>query len=261
MAANATKASLFFGEHEIPLDLEGDYALDINPSGPLPGQRRHRRRTPKRRLLHGRGVRDSRDRGIPGGARHHISHGNWPVELAVLFLAEHDVSVPALGYEGGIVCLGNGGTECLEIFWGPEQQFDALIYLKQHEYGRGRLEAEAFDSALKAGARWPLSLTLEFRLPANQDSAVLMFGDHSIPLDLRGMSGNAPVFDYTTHYAEATPGSVLYESDGKTVVLDQVRHDPETGGLEVELTANNGSEASDFTPLFLPSGISRPAAM
>ena len=248
VAANATKGSLFFGEHEIPLDLEGDYALNVSPSGPLPAPTPPPSQDPKTAGFfmdeeHGIFVTEVY-RVVPAISSPMVT---GRVELAVLSLADYDASAPALSYEGGGVCLGKGGAECLEIFWGPEQQFNALLYLTGGE-------AEAFDSARWAKARWPLPLTLEFRLPANQDSASLMFGDHSIPLDLRGMSGN-PVFDYTAHYPEAAPGSVLYESDGKTVMLDQVRQDPESGGLEVEVTANNGSEALDFTPLFLPSGI------
>ena len=66
------------------------------------------------------------------------------------------------------------------------------------------------------------------------------------------MTGD-PAFDYTAHYAEATPGSTLYESEGKTVALDSITQHPDTGDIELAMTATNDSEASDFLPVLNPA--------
>ena len=128
------------------------------------------------------------------------------VELSVLSLGDYDAYGQEISQDAGSVCLGQGGSECLEIFWGPEEQFNTILSLEG---------GDEFAEARRGGARWPLPVAIEFNLPNNHDSAALEFGGHRIPLDLRGMTGD-PAFDYTAHYAEATPGSTLYKSEGKT---------------------------------------------
>ena len=247
--SNATRARLFFGDNQIPLDLNGDYAPKEDYDDPVALPTASPSQDPKTAGFfmdseHGIAVtRVSRAIADEGSAIPVVS-----VELSVLSLGDYDPSTsgPGEAYGPGNVCFGEGGSECLQIFWGAEDQFDAILYLEG---------GDEFTRARSAGTRWPSPLTVQFRAPHNHDSTVLKFGSHRIPLDLRGMKGDGPAFDYTAHYPEAVPGSVLYESDGKTVVLDAVRHDPSRGHLELAMTARNDNEASDFTPAFSLVGI------
>ena len=253
VAANADKAGLFFGEYRIPLDLQGDYApRDSQAFLPAPAA------PPSQDAKTASFFMDSQH-GIAVTYANRAVDLEDPlmstvrVDLSVLALGEYDSSEPGKGPGFGLddstasVCFGKSGSECLEIFWGPENQFNAILTLEEGD-------ADAFTAARRNGARWPLPVTVNFRAPANHDSAVLKFGEHEVPLDLRGMAGR-PTFDYTAHYSEAAPGSVLYELDGKTVVLDGVQHNPVSGGIELSMTAVNDSEAADFAPVFIPDAV------
>ena len=250
--ANADKASLYFGEHEIPLELQGDYAPKLSsaaaqlrpgPTPPPSGDAKTENFFMDSE--HGLAVslvnrsfnhfvnRES------GAREHHPLMATARVELSVLSLGDYDATAPELSSEEGSVCLGKG--ECLEIWWGPESRFNAVLTVQG---------GEEFAKARRGGARWPLPLVIEFDLPAGQRSAVLEFGESKVPLDLRGMTGGA--FDYTAYFPQAEPGSLLYDRQGKTITLDSVTQDPETGALELAMTAANGSEASDFSPVLNP---------
>ena len=247
--SNATRASIFFGDNQIPLKLDGDYAPKEDYDDPQTVPTAPPSQDPK---TAGFFMDSEHGIAVTGVSRAIADEGSAipvvSVELSVLSLGDYDPSTPGPGEADGPgnVCFGEGGSECLQIFWGAEDQFDAILYLEgEDEFARAR----------SAGTRWPSPLTVQFRAPHNHDSTVLKFGSHRIPLDLRGMKGDGPAFDYTAHYPEAVPGSVLYESDGKTVVLDAVRHDPSRGHLELAMTARNDNEASDFTPAFSLVGI------
>ena len=243
VAGNAGNANLYFGDHKIPLDLQGDYSLSANHASPLPAPAPLASQDPKTANFfmdaeHGIAVTGVYRQVDPAEPLH-----SWVrVELEVLPLGGYDApdAEGGLHVEAGSVCLGNDDSECLEIFWGPKNQFNAPLSLD-------RDDNRAFVEARRSGARWPLPLTVGFRAPHNQDDAELMFGEHSIPLDLRGMTGD-PAFDYTAHYPGAMSGALLYESDGKTVVLDSITQNPDTGNPQLALIAKNDNEAEDFTP-------------
>lgn len=137
-------------------------------------------------------------------------------------------------------------TDCMEVFWGSENQFNAILSLDQ-------AEAETFATARTTGARWPLPITLNFTTPTGHDGAVLKFGGHEVALNLRGMAG-PPAVDYAAYYPQAAPGSVLYDSGSKTVVVDSIDHDPD-GGIQLSMTASNNSEAEDFGPVIIPDAV------
>ena len=270
VAANATQGSLYFNEHKVPLNLEGDdfaapaQAVRAPAPTPPPSQ------DPKTANFF-----MDRQHGIAVTNVYRVVDLNGPmalarVELLVLPLGGYDGSLPHRvrpdDPKTGSVCLGNGFTdpwpgsrdtpapeapdsECLEIWWGEESQFNAI--LSGYHPGWQRFSGGDYRPL---GGRWPVPVVVEFSLPRNHHSAVLKFGEHELPLDLRGMSGD-PTYDYTAHYDEASPGSVLYDQEGKTVVLDGVKHDPETGDMQIDLTATNGSEAADFTPVFKTDAI------
>ena len=250
MAPNATNASLYFGEHKIPLDLQGYTPVRGDFAGPAAVP------VPP----------SSQDAGLPGfftDSEHGIAvtnvyrtfHSDTPsvatarVELLVASSGDYQVSDPEEAPEAdtGSICLGQNGTRCLDVFWGPQEQFNAIVSLDRNHAAGERTLAEA----ARGGPQWPMPLVIAFTLPANQHSAVLRFGEHRIPLELRGMAGGQD-FDYTAFLPEASPGSLLYESEGKTVALDSITHDPETGEMKLAMTASNDSEASDFTPVFSP---------
>ena len=250
VARNATNANLYFGEHKIPLNLEGNRSLSARNSPLLPA--------PAPALSQDARTADFFINGQRGIAVTGV-YREFDAESTVGYPAMVDLEVLSLGdyaetdaedgpnTGSGGVCFGKRGSECLEVLWGPETRFDAILSLEDGE-------AEAFAEARRGGARWPLPHTVSFIVPHNQDAAVLKFGEHSIPVDLRGMTG-APTYDYTAHYLEARPGAMLYDSEGKTIVLDAITQDPDSGSLELAMTVRNDSEAADFTPALLPSPI------
>ena len=248
VAANATNANIYFGEHRIPLNLEGDYVLkgghvDLLPAPEPPPTQDAKTANFFMDSEHGIAIT-----GVFRGLNTNDSLLQIArVNLNVLSLGDYAPYTLEAGTDTstGNICFGNAASECLEVFWGPEKQFNAFLTLE---------EGDEFVEARRGGARWPFSISVHFALPAKYDSALLVFGEHSIPLDLRGMTGD-PDYDYTAHYTEATPGSVLYDSHGKTVILDEVRQIPASGAIELSMTARNDSEAVDFTPVFNPIGV------
>ncbi len=248
VAGNADNANLYFGDHKIPLNLQGDSVVsgDHGPLLPVP--------TPPQ-------SQDARTANFFVDTDHGVAvtsvHRELTpvasfvrVELEVLPLGDTAApeSLVSIGDGAGGVCFGADGSECLEIFWGPKNQFNAMLSLER-VFGNNRHgDLGTYTEGRRSGGRWPLGLRVWFRTPNNQDSAVLYFGEHSIPIDMRGMTGDS-AYDYTAHYPEARPGSALYESERKTVVLDSVKQDPDTGDLELTLTARNDSESKDFTPV------------
>ena len=59
---------------------------------------------------------------------------------------------------------------------------------------------------------------------------------------------------YKLHYPELQVGSILYDSNNKTVVLDEVRQEEESGDATLVFSATNNSEATDFAPVIELAG-------
>ncbi len=268
VAGNADNANLYFGDNKVSVNLQGDVAAqgaDYKPQpAPTPAPSGDAKTS---------GFFMDKEHGIAVTGGHRIFNLESPpmlevqVDLAVLPLGDYanaDSAVPPDATPGS-VCFGMDGGECLRIFWGEEEQFNAILSLEAVEelpdaLGRSmpgqsdQTPGEKFANARGQGAQWPLPLSVRFKMPRNHHRAVLEFGEHRIPVDIRGMRG-APVYDYTAYYSEASPGTVLYDVDGKTVVLDAVAHNSENGGMELSMTASNNSEATDFTPTFIAEAV------
>ena len=74
------------------------------------------------------------------------------------------------------VCFVNTAPphDCLRVMWGSQEQFHA-----------GLRPSQGSGTVSWPGARpWPYSMT--FEVPANAVRASLLFGEHRVPLDLRG---------------------------------------------------------------------------
>ena len=244
VAANATNASLYFGDqHKIPLDLQGDETRVESSASPAP--------TPGASSGQSAGYFMDADYGIAIASvrRKPFSSGS------TLSLVDVDISVISLRDENGLapevnvgvddssdVCLGySPRQECLKVSWGPESQFKAALFLGN-----------------EISAEWPrgrgLPTRFGFAVPNSAEQAVIEFGEHRIPIDLRGMTGETPTYDYRLHYQELTVGSTLYDSNQKKVVLEQVRQEVDTGGVTLVFSATNDSEAADFAPVIELAG-------
>ena len=244
VAANATNASLYFGDkHKIPLDLQGDETRVESSASPAP--------TPGASSGQSAGYFMDDDYGIAIASvlRKPFSAGS------TLSLVDVDISVISLRDENGLapevnvgvddssdVCLGySPRLECLKVSWGPESQFKAALFLGN-----------------EISAEWPrgrgLPTRFGFAVPNSAEQAVIEFGEHRIPIDLRGMTGETPTYDYRLHYQELTVGSTLYDSNQKKVVLEQVRQEADTGGVTLVFSATNDSEAADFAPVIELAG-------
>ena len=246
VAANATNASLYFGDkHKIPLDLQGDETRVESSASPAPAP------TPGASSGQSAGYFMDADYGIAitGVRREPFSSGS------TLSLVDVDISVISLRGENGLapevnvgvdhssdVCLGySPRLECLKVRWGPESQFEAALFLGNEisvEWPRGR----------------GLPIRFGLAVPNSAEQAVIEFGEHRIPIDLRGMTGETPTYDYRLHYQEFTVGSTLYDSNQKKVVLEQVRQEADTGGVTLVFSATNDSEATDFAPVIELAG-------
>ena len=246
VAANATNASLYFGDkHKIPLDLQGDETRVESSASPAPAP------TPGASSGQSAGYFMDADYGIAitGVRSEPFSSGS------TLSLVDVDISVISLRGENGLapevnvgvdhssdVCLGySPRLECLKVRWGPESQFEAALFLGN-----------------EISAEWPRGRGLPIRfglaVPNSAEQAVIEFGEHRIPIDLRGMTGETPTYDYRLHYQEFTVGSTLYDSNQKKVVLEQVRQEADTGGVTLVFSATNDSEATDFAPVIELAG-------
>ena len=246
VAANATNASLYFGDkHKIPLDLQGDETRVESSASPAPAP------TPGASSGQSAGYFMDADYGIAitGVRREPFSAGS------TLSLVDVDISVISLRGENGLapevnvgvdhssdVCLGySPRLECLKVRWGPESQFEAALFLGN-----------------EISAEWPRGRGLPIRfglaVPNSAEQAVIEFGEHRIPIDLRDMTGETPTYDYRLHYQEFTVGSTLYDSNQKKVVLEQVRQEADTGGVTLVFSATNDSEATDFAPVIELAG-------
>ena len=244
VAANATNASLYFGDkHKIPLDLQGDETRVESSASPAP--------TPGASSGQSAGYFMDDDYGIAitGVLRKPFSAGSTlslvDVEISVISLRDENGLAPEVNVgvdDSSDVCLGySPRLECLKVSWGPESQFKAALFLGN-----------------EISAEWPrgrgLPTRFGFAVPNSAEQAVIEFGEHRIPIDLRGMTGETPTYDYRLHYQELTVGSTLYDSNQKKVVLEQVRQEADTGGVTLVFSATNDSEAADFAPVIELAG-------
>ena len=249
VAANATQASLFFGEqHKIPINLQGDDVQIVHgnesATAPTPLAPSGRSAGYFMDVGHGIAITGVR-RGPPEVA---IVRERYPqlslieVDISILSLHSNDALSPEIEIEAedGDICFGSSSGECLRVRWGAERQFAAALPIKEGD------------------VEWPrgkgLPRTIGFVVPSLVEQATIEFGEHRIPIDLRGMTGEEPAWDYTLHYPELPVGSTLYDSNNKTVVLDEVRQESNTGDITLVFHAANESEATDFAPVIELAG-------
>ncbi len=241
IAANANSASLYFGDqHKIILDLRGDETT-LEPSvNPVVGP------TPRASSGQSAGYFVDDDYGIAiTGVRRGPSSANSPlsrveVNVSIIFLGDGKGVAPEFRVgadDNSDICLGySPRLECLKVRWGPKNQFQAAPLLED-----------------EIVVEWPLGrgLPISFGLlvPNSAKQGAIEFGQHRIPIDLKGMVGETPAYDYRLHYQELPVGSTLYDSNRKTVVLEKVRQEMDTGGVTLVFSARNDSEATDFAPV------------
>ena len=239
-AANANKASLYFGDqHKIPIDLQGD-ATPVEPNAnpalaPAPSASSGK----------SAGYFVDTDYGIAVTGVRRWQSSSHPtislidVDISVLSLAEGEEVAAAINVgvaDNSDICLGHSSRmECLKIKWGPESQFDAALVIEN-----------------EINVAWPRGMGLQFPfrfvVPSSTEQATVEFGEHRIPIDLKGMTGEAPAYDYRLHYQELAAGSTLYDSNRKRVVLEAVRQKEDAGRIGLVFRLTNDSEAADFAP-------------
>ena len=226
VAGNATQASLLFGEHKVPVDLEGSSVPIEVHSEPVTIPQ-----TANEQLL------------MPGGTRIAVlSVSSVPspsqptlndVEVTVVVSASMDddrVVVPKSGPTEEACFESGSGEECISVTWGPEvPHYKALTTFTPTDRLR--------------------QAVLSFEVPNGIERATLALGDRQVALDLKGMRADLTPSIHELSYPELAPGSVLYDVGRKRVVLESIDHDPVTGGMSLRLNATNNSEAADFAPV------------
>ena len=243
VAENAASASLVAGETTVPIDLQATARAVGALDEPLPAP------TPppgSSDSANTAGYFMDRSYGIAvtGVSREPDKTGPTlsvaTVELSLLSLHEPDGLAPGIRRTAtpGTACfVSEPEDECIRVRWGDELQYQAML----------SLSPDGVES-------WPRGMgwqgNVSFPLPVGVTGATLSFGEHRIPIDLRGMTGGAPTYDYTAHYPEfaVTLGSQLYDAGGMTITLESVRHDADSGDLALVFSAANDSEAVDFNP-------------
>ncbi len=151
VARNATNANLCFGEHKIPLNLEGNRSLSARNSPLLPAPAPALSQDAKTANFFINGQRGIAVTGVYHEFEAESTVGyRTMVDLEVLSLgdyAETDAEDGPNTGSGG-VCFGKRGSECLEVLWGPETRFNAILSLDDGEakafaVARGRPVAPA----------------------------------------------------------------------------------------------------------------------
>ena len=246
-AANANKASLYFGDqHKIPIDLQGD-APPVEPNAdpalaPAPSASSGKSAGYFVDIDYGIAVTGVVRRGQSSS---HPTISLIDVYISVLSLAEGEEVAAAINVgvaDNSDICLGHSSRmECLKIKWGPESQFDAALVIEN-----------------EINVAWPrgmgLQLPFRFVVPSSTEQATVEFGEHQIPIDLKGMTGEAPAYDYRLHYQELAAGSTLYASNQKRVVLEAIRQEEDSGRIVLVFNVTNDSEAADFAPAIALAG-------
>jgi hypothetical protein len=132
--------------------------------------------------------------------------------------------------------------DCVHIRWGGERQFEAVLTST-------KTTGDVLWPRFKA---WPTHLT--FPIPANVVEADLFFGEHVMPLDLRGQTGSTPSWNFRSHYNRLEPGTTLLLNEGQSIRVDGIVHNADTGDLELIIRATNTKEDSDFYPRVVTNG-------
>lgn len=246
VAANATRASLYFGDQQrIPVNLQGDESRKPSHGGrttlPVPN--------PESGPSAGYFVDGDYGVAITGVRRQpfrpHPTLSLIDVDLALMALRGGGGLAPETGLhvdDNLDLCPGSGqGGGCLKVRWGSEGQFQAAPLLGEEGL-----------------VPWPrgkgLPHSFRFVVPDSAGRATIAFGDQLIPLDLGDMTGEAPPYRYRLHYPELPAGTLLYDSNGKTVVLHEVVQEPASGSVRLVFRARNDSEATDFAPVIQVAG-------
>lgn len=238
--ANAQRATLVYGAHEIEIPLGGQTALDL--SGWMPIE-------PYRPIS---------EPGDPVGTEGYfvgLQHGvavtsvtrtphvqsSWStitmgIEL-MTFRSSDTVDVPiTINATNRSLCFSaDGQDDCLNVLWGEGDHYDAMLTLDKQN----------------GTFHWPRSKgwssTVTFAVPNNTLGATLLFGDNSAPLDLRGEVGEAPAWDYTAHYEPLT-GLTLHDIDKQSIDLVAIDYDNDNGDVQLVFEAVNRMENQDFYP-------------
>ena len=226
VAGNAAQASLFFGEHKVPVDLGGS-SVPIEAHGePVTVPQ-----TANEQLVNpgGTGMVVLSLSSAPSPSQPTLSD----VEVTVVVSTNSDelsLSVPTLGPPGEACFASVSGEECISVAWGAEApHYKALTTFTPTDRLRQAI--------------------LSFQVPNGIDRATLTFGERQIALDLRGMRADLTPSIHELSYPEMASGSVLYDVSKKRVVLESIDHDPVTGGMSLRLNVTNNSEAADFAPV------------
>jgi outer membrane protein assembly factor BamB len=239
---NATRASLVFDQHSVPIKLEGER----NPPGPAPEPLPApipQPSTQKPPGTEGYFLDHEYGLAILDISREQSSRlTEWvqvEIGFSIITIRDEDVLDPTIVIDSksGHACFGaTKGHECIRVFWGDGREYEAFVTLSEDD--------SAVPWPRKKG--WPISLT--FEVPEDYTEGTLAFGEHNIPVDLNGMHGNTPSWSYKGHYPSISEGVRLYDSQGKTLTLESIIHDSEFGGIELVVSATNGDEATDFAP-------------
>ena len=226
VAENAASASLVAGETTVPIDLlataEAVGALDEPLPAPTPPPGSSNSANTAGYFMDGSyGIAVTGVSREPDTTSPTLSVAT--VELSLLSLHEPDGLAPGIRRTAtpGTACfVSDPEDECIRVRWGDELQYQAML----------SLSPDGVES-------WPRGMgwqgNVSFPLPVGVTGATLSFGEHRIPIDLRGMTGGAPTYDYTAHYPEfaVTPGSQLYDSGGMTITFEGLRHDADSGDM------------------------------
>ncbi len=194
--ANAERAGLVFGGTRIPLDLAGDPILDLTnhiptPLAPAPCDRGAPTWTQGYWLAGEHGL------AVQAVSRQLLAQApSWvqvKIDLAVASLGgQSEQAAPlTLSPGAGDLCFGPPeGADCLRVLWGHIFQFDAELSSRE---GTG-------TRPWPTSRHWPVRAS--FQAPTNATTAMLQFGENIVPLDLRGSTGQVPLWDYLEHYQE-----------------------------------------------------------
>ena len=242
LPANASRASLVYGEFWVPLDVSGDdYAvLPQRPAvaAPVPLS----------------------NPGDPAGTKGYFIASTYGIALTGVSSEPHasltywktaQANLSIMTFRNGTTfdlpldldtrpastCLLDGErSECMRVQWGPQDEYEAVVAL---DFPSGQVP-------------WPRSkgwpAVLSFPVPNHVNKATLLFGAHRILLDFRGMTGSTPAWDYQLHYGELVEGALLFAVEGKSIILSAIDHDAHTGDVLLFFTASNENEYSDFGP-------------
>ena len=162
------------------------------------------------------------------------------VGLSVLSLNDNEELAPGIltSDAPGRVCFASAsGDECIEVRWGDRDEFSARMSL-----------SDDTPETWPRGHGWQAAVS--FKVPGGVRDATLLFGDHKLPLDLRGMKGVSPAFSYMAHFPKfsLTSGSTLYDSERMSVTLENVHHEVDSGDVVLAFSTSNDSEGADFKP-------------